>query len=71
MKEGEEQLPDGYKLDKEAKVEKKRKSSSIIMYVVIIGIVLMIVAVMSGLISFGETTPTSDDNAVPTTETQQ
>jgi flagellar basal body-associated protein FliL len=46
------QLPDDYNLNDEAKVEKKRKSKNIILATVIIGIVLIIIAIVSGYVTF-------------------
>lgn len=48
------QLPEGYNLDAEAKMEKKRKSQVILFATIIIGIVLIILALFTGFLTFSD-----------------
>ena len=48
------QLPDNYDLDEQAQIEKKRRSRIIIFATIIIGIVLIILALFSGFVTFPE-----------------
>lgn len=46
------QLPEGYDLDEQSQVEKKRRSRIILFATIIIGIVLIILALFSGFVTF-------------------
>lgn len=46
------ELPKNYDLDGQAKIEKKRKSRIIIFSTIIIGVVLILIAILSGYFTF-------------------
>jgi flagellar basal body-associated protein FliL len=46
------ELPKNYDLNEQAQVEKKRKSRVIMFSTIIIGIVLIIIALLSGFVTF-------------------
>lgn len=46
------QLPNDYDLNSEAKIEKKRSSRIILFATIIIGIVLIIIALLTGFLTF-------------------